>query len=467
MKKGLDKQVKDNKGAGRAVTSSSSIGTFSKGSNASNVVVPGKRAREETKSSNQPTKKARVESKEENTTSTKQNKANKDKKKKVEVDEEEDEMSDFGEYDEETLKALAMMGEEDEDMWGDEDEDGMMYAFGDEDEDGELDEGESEDDDLVLYAKDKPASDQSTTKASKANKNIESESKSKGDKAGKKEKATEKKDGSKDGDDDDEDDDSDVSELEANWDFSDPNPTTDYHAVKAFVRSLTGSDAFDAGGLADVIVSQVEVGTMVKNGDAGEEPLAFMTVVNLKNNASTPSLTQIKEYIVENAAGMKDQFEKVFTEGLSGKKNVGLLLHDRVVNTPLEVVGAMYGELLKDIDYARKEGGDDGKPDPSWQLEKIIVVGKCSDINSGKVGNDGQKKKNKNTNSNERWFLKFEEEYLTEIADVIRVFPTDKRVNWPGMGSTRVSTIAMVVDYSKFKRFVTDLQARIGGAQQE
>lgn len=61
---------------------------------------------------------------------------------------------------------------------------------------------------------------------------------------------------------------------------------TDYIATKRLLQQLFHTDAslFDLGSIADLILSQDDVGSTVKSDGADGDPLGFLAVINLHTN---------------------------------------------------------------------------------------------------------------------------------------------------------------------------------------
>ena len=68
--------------------------------------------------------------------------------------------------------------------------------------------------------------------------------------------------------------------IQADFNFFDPQEL-DYQSIRNLTRNYLTSE-YDDRELADMIVNQVSVGTMVKNEEAEEAPLGFITALNLQ-----------------------------------------------------------------------------------------------------------------------------------------------------------------------------------------
>lgn len=82
---------------------------------------------------------------------------------------------------------------------------------------------------------------------------------------------------------DDDGDSSDVSVIDVSFDFFDPNPTVDYHAIKHLLAQLFHHDTslFSLHELTELILSQPTVGTTIKTDGLESDPYALLTVLNM------------------------------------------------------------------------------------------------------------------------------------------------------------------------------------------
>jgi protein BCP1 len=131
----------------------------------------------------------------------------------------------------------------------------------------------------------------------------------------------------------------------------------DFHGVKTLLRQLFDTDAqlFDLSGLSDLIVEQNTIGSTCKVDDKANDAYAFLTVLNLQEHRAKPPVAQLIEYLTERAKSSGD-------DGLAGavpallasdnKQHVGLVLAERLLNMPAEVIPPMWTCLVDEIEAA-------------------------------------------------------------------------------------------------------------------
>jgi len=71
--------------------------------------------------------------------------------------------------------------------------------------------------------------------------------------------------------------------VDVSFDFFDPNPKVDYHAIKRLLTQLLQRDAEElrVHELAELILSQPTVGTTIKTDGIESDPFALFTVLNM------------------------------------------------------------------------------------------------------------------------------------------------------------------------------------------
>jgi protein BCP1 len=89
-------------------------------------------------------------------------------------------------------------------------------------------------------------------------------------------------------------DDTTTTTIDVDFDFFDPNPQTDYHALLRLLRQLflpnpsNADPEIDLHGLAELVLAQPLVGTTIKTDGRESDPLAVLTVLNLSVHQVRP-----------------------------------------------------------------------------------------------------------------------------------------------------------------------------------
>lgn len=161
---------------------------------------------------------------------------------------------------------------------------------------------------------------------------------------------------------DDESSSSDVDMLDVDFEWFDP-AEIDFHGLKLFLRQLfdADNDLFDLSALADLIISQPALGSTVKVSDDEDtatkdtDPYAFLTVLNLAEHKEKEVIKQLARYLGSKSAKVAGLQGLQGLLGAEGGAQVGLLLAERLINMPVEIVPPMYTMLLEEIEWALED----------------------------------------------------------------------------------------------------------------
>ena len=135
-----------------------------------------------------------------------------------------------------------------------------------------------------------------------------------------------------------------------------------FHGLKTMLTSTSSIYAPHSSALADLMIDNVSIGTVVSTEGDKEEGIVygFATVLNITWYQDKPAIQGLKKFCMDHCpADRKSELEVV----LSGKtkRPAGFFLHGRMVNMPLEIVQVLHEQLILDIDWAVKnaEGGEE------------------------------------------------------------------------------------------------------------
>lgn len=163
--------------------------------------------------------------------------------------------------------------------------------------------------------------------------------------------------------------------LNVDFEWFDPSPDVDFHGLKTLMRQLLDVDnqLFNLSELADMILAQPLLGSTVKVDGLESDPYAFLTVLNLHEHkvrftTAVPSLyfpantTQDKQvvkdltkYFAQKALSSSSLSQLPSLLDPSSPFQVGLILTERFINMPSEIVPPMYTMLQEEIQWALNE----------------------------------------------------------------------------------------------------------------
>lgn len=141
--------------------------------------------------------------------------------------------------------------------------------------------------------------------------------------------------------------------INVDFDFFDPNPNVDYHAINKLLQQLFQRDAelFNTNHLTDLILAQPAIGTTIKTDGIESDPFALLTVLNMHIHHQHPSVKAIANYCLEKVAASGDQAFHTTLHALfsQNQQHVGLVICERLINMPVQVIPPMYRMLADEL----------------------------------------------------------------------------------------------------------------------
>jgi protein BCP1 len=132
------------------------------------------------------------------------------------------------------------------------------------------------------------------------------------------------------------------------------DPQIDFHGVKTLLRQLFDADAqlLDLSGLSDLIVEQNTIGSTCKVDDKANDAYAFLTVLNASEHRAKRPIAQLIEYLCDRAKASVTLANKVPALLAGEKATVGVVLAERLLNMPAEVIPPMWSMMIDEIEAA-------------------------------------------------------------------------------------------------------------------
>jgi len=194
--------------------------------------------------------------------------------------------------------------------------------------------------------------------------------------------------------------------IDVDFEFFDP-AEIDYHAIKRLLRQLFQVDAelFHLNELTELILSQPLLGTTIKTDGKDSDPYAFLTVLNMNVHREHPSIKALISYFLEKSqtdTALHSVLQRLFSsESLQSSSHVGLILSERLVNMPTEVVPPMYRMLGDEIIWAN----DENEP---YQFQHYIVLSRLYRLSKEDI--EAMEEEEKNAPSSKRSKLRKKQE---------------------------------------------------------
>ncbi|KAK2788884.1 Mss4p nuclear export [Emmonsiellopsis sp. PD_33] len=144
--------------------------------------------------------------------------------------------------------------------------------------------------------------------------------------------------------------------VNVDFEWFDPQPAVDFHGLRVLLRQLLDNDAqlFDLSALTDLILSQPLLGSTVKVDGNESDPYAFLTVLNLQQHKDVPVIKDLTAYLQRKSTSSDfAPLQNLLSQ--SSPPAIGLILTERLINIPAEVVPPMYTMLQEEIAWAIEE----------------------------------------------------------------------------------------------------------------
>lgn len=174
--------------------------------------------------------------------------------------------------------------------------------------------------------------------------------------------------------------------IDVDFDYFDLNPAVDFHAVKNLLRQLFGDDSslVNLSGLAELAMQNV--GTTIKTDGKDGDPFALLSVVNVTQNAENASVKGLAAYLVERTRPDAELQALLKQLLLQQKLQVGLVLSERMINMPVEVVPPMYRMLKEEMALA-------AELHEKYEFDYFLVVSKVYEVVEGEGEKDRGKRR--------------------------------------------------------------------------
>lgn len=133
--------------------------------------------------------------------------------------------------------------------------------------------------------------------------------------------------------------------INIDFDFFNGNPEVDFHALKNLMRQLFGpqeSNRIQLSALADLILESPT--TTIKTDGQESDPYCFLSFIDYKQNKDS----DYAKYLKKVDSRLATFFETID----QSDKTCALVLNERLINMPPEVVPPLYKITLEDVTNA-------------------------------------------------------------------------------------------------------------------
>ncbi|XP_019462559.1 PREDICTED: protein BCCIP homolog [Lupinus angustifolius] len=239
--------------------------------------------------------------------------------------------------------------------------------------------------------------------------------------------------------------------VQADFSFFDPKPD-DFHGVKTLLQTYLDDKEWDLSGFVDLILEQTTVGTVVKIEDDEDEGLfACVSALNLWRYREQKCIMEVKDYLHKACQdkGVVDKLRLLLEEQAC---DVGLLVSQRVVNLPPQLLPPLYDGLFDEVSWATEdEPTEDLRK--SFQFKHYIILSKIY-----KHKNAEQKRKLSDDSEAEMIYIKPEDEIFHKLSSWSFIFPLRPQQPAPHeLKNYRPMGLVMAVEADKIPSFRQEL----------
>ncbi|CAL1375910.1 unnamed protein product [Linum trigynum] len=256
--------------------------------------------------------------------------------------------------------------------------------------------------------------------------------------------------------DSDSDEESSEGVVQADFAFFDPKPD-DFHGVKTLVQTFLDNEEWNLSGFVDLILEQTTVGTVVKLEDEDDDGLfSVVTALNLGRYKDHKCMKELEEYILSvcHESNLVEQLRLLFSKRA---RDVGLLVSQRVVNLPPQLLPPLYDALFDEVSWAVEDEPTEELRN-SFRFKTYLIVTK---IYKHKKAN-GKLGKKPDNEEEPVIYVKAEDELFHELSSWSFSFPLKIQHVTSSELKNYVSTgLVMAVEADKIPTFRQQLRSLI------
>ncbi|CAB3227691.1 unnamed protein product [Arctia plantaginis] len=162
-----------------------------------------------------------------------------------------------------------------------------------------------------------------------------------------------------------------VGDKELQADFEGRNPEDcDFHGIKQLLRQLFLKSNVELGGLAQIIISQNYVGSVVKqcldygqdeddddDDDGSDGVFGITTIINITKRKDEQCIQQIRSLLTTLADDNADDRTKALVKKIlaNDSEHVGFVINERILNIPAAISVPLFSSLQSELDKAVKK----------------------------------------------------------------------------------------------------------------
>ncbi|GLT24849.1 hypothetical protein SLA2020_000170 [Shorea laevis] len=243
--------------------------------------------------------------------------------------------------------------------------------------------------------------------------------------------------------------------VQADFAFFDPKPD-DFHGVKTLLQSYLDDMQWDLSGFVDLILDQTTVGTVIKIEDDEDDGLfSVITALNLRRYKDHKCIMEVKDFLLK-VCQQKDIISDLRSLLGDQAQNVGLLVSERVVNLPPQLLPPLYDALFDEVSWAKEDEPTEELRN-SFCFKFYLLVSKVY-----KLKNVNQRKKSSSDGDEEMIYIKPEDEIFHKLSSWSFAFPMHtQQVSPHELRNYQLTGLVMAVKAENISTFREQLRSLI------
>jgi protein BCP1 len=163
-----------------------------------------------------------------------------------------------------------------------------------------------------------------------------------------------------------------ASMIDVDFEWFSPSESVDFHGLKNLLKQLFDVDnqLFDLSELTNLILEQPALGSTVKTEGEESDPFAFLTVLNMHEHREKNVIKQLTSYLIAKATADPALSSLKTLLAPESKAQVGLVLSERFINMPHQIVPPLYTMLQDELAEAVKQ------KEP-YEFTHYLFISKC------------------------------------------------------------------------------------------
>lgn len=243
--------------------------------------------------------------------------------------------------------------------------------------------------------------------------------------------------------------------VQADFEFFDPKPD-DFHGVKILLQTYLDNEQWDLSSFVDLILGQTTVGTVVKvEDDEGDGLFSVTTALNLARFKDHKCIMELKDFLFKVC---QEKYVMGELRLLLGEQapNVGLMVSQRVMNLPPQLLPPIYDALFDEISWATEDEPTEELRN-SFCFKFYIILSKIY-----KLKNEDRGKRSSGSTDEEIIYVKPEDEIFHQLSLWSFTFPLrTQQVTTHELKNYRLMGLVMAVEADKIPIFRQQLKSFI------